>query len=773
MRETMPSPQEVLKKIFGYDQFRPFQEEIIQSVLDRQDTLIIMPTGGGKSLCYQIPALVFENLTVVVSPLISLMKDQVDQLKELGVNAVLLNSSISRKEYRINIEKIVTHQSKLVYLAPETLLKEDILELFSKMKIDAVAVDESHCLSEWGHDFRPEYRQIAVFRKHHPEAVFIALTATATERVREDIQIALKMKNPKIFISSFDRNNLFLQIAPKHNAFQQVSDFLKKFKNQSGIIYCFSREHTEKLTEKLAEKGYSVKAYHAGLSDKERQSNQELFVKDDVQIIVATIAFGMGINKPDVRFVIHYDLPKSVESYYQEIGRAGRDGLPAYCLLLFSYADVHKIKFIIDKKENPEQKTIARKQLNQVLSYCETYSCRRKFLIEYFGERYQKENCEMCDTCTDNKFEKQTDLTIPAKKLVSCIMRTGQKFGIGHVIDVLRGSKAKKIIQYGHDKLSTYNIGNEYSADQWKEIGRQMIEQGFLVQDEEYRTLSVAPKTKDLLKDQIPFLGIVEQTEILPEKKKISDEIYDEELFELLRKTRKIIADEKNIPPYIVFTDRTLIEIAKYYPVSEVQFLSIHGIQSAKLNEYGHIFIPLVKEFVETKETFKKKNLSKENKIEEKSKKMQLLNETIDQKVKTASLLKELSQLADEYETALSEKKKQESKIEALKQKIIEKAEKENLTQIKGSQSEIQVTPYEKILLPDSKDPNQQELIRLLKLKGLYESYSMLNSSLLKSKIKSSEILEEDILKFAEKTTDYKITLKQNKKNSVDPESFF
>ncbi|MGK7370680.1 MAG: RecQ family ATP-dependent DNA helicase, partial [Candidatus Halalkalibacterium sp. M3_1C_030] len=387
-----------LNDVFGYESFRPLQEEVIQQVLNKKDALVIMPTGGGKSLCYQIPAIIFEGLTIVVSPLISLMKDQVEQLHQYGIPAVYLNSSLTPEEYQANIEKLKSGSVDMLYLAPETLLMPKTRELLSGLDIDCFTIDEAHCISEWGHDFRPEYRQLVEVRKDFPNASCLALTATATPRVRQDIKNTLGMKDSETYLASFDRKNLFLKVADKDGPTDQVLDFLYTRKKQSGIIYCFSRRQVDELYVDLKKEGHSVKPYHAGLSEKVRSRNQEAFIRDDVNIIVATIAFGMGINKPDVRFVVHYDMPKNIESYYQQIGRAGRDGLRADCLLLFSYSDTQKIRYFINQKED-EEKKIAEQHLKSLLKFLEATECRRKPLLNYFGEEYEKDECGMCDNC--------------------------------------------------------------------------------------------------------------------------------------------------------------------------------------------------------------------------------------------------------------------------------------------------------------------------------------------------------------------------------------
>ncbi|RPI59521.1 MAG: ATP-dependent DNA helicase RecQ, partial [Ignavibacteriales bacterium] len=420
----MQKAKQILKEIFGYDSFRPLQQEIIESIVNKKDCLVVMPTGGGKSLCYQIPALMFDGLTIVVSPLISLMKDQVEQLRQLGVEAALLNSSLSQKDYNLNFASVKSGKAKLLYLAPESLQKDDISTLIKSVKVDCITVDEAHCISEWGHDFRKDYRQLGNFKKSFSSAVCIGLTATATPRVQDDIMKNLKMNHPQKFIASFNRRNLFLQVIPKREPFQQAVEFLKEHKNQSGIIYCFSRKQVDSLHENLSELGYSTKPYHAGLSDEERNTNQDLFIKDEVQIIIATIAFGMGINKSNVRFVLHYDLPKNLESYYQEIGRSGRDGVRSDCLLLFSYADISKINYFIDQKEDERERLSAKIHLEAMIKYAETEICRRQPLINYFGEVYKIDDCAMCDNCLAEEDESdKTDVTVLAQKLLSTLKR--------------------------------------------------------------------------------------------------------------------------------------------------------------------------------------------------------------------------------------------------------------------------------------------------------------------------------------------------------------
>ena len=597
-QSMMEQANVILKNVFGYEEFRPLQKKIIENVLRRRDTLVIMPTGGGKSLCYQIPALIFEGLTVVVSPLISLMKDQVEQLTELGIKAVVLNSTLSAGEYAENIARIKRNDVKLLYLAPETLLMQKTLTMLSSQQVDCLTIDEAHCISEWGHDFRPEYCQLVEVRNQFPKALCLALTATATPRVQEDIQKSLHFEASNEFIDSFDRKNLFLQIVQKQQPLEQTLEFLKKFPNQSGIIYCLARRRVDELTDALTDTGYSVKPYHAGLSNSERSRNQELFIRDDIQIIVATIAFGMGINKPNVRFVVHYDLPKDIEGYYQQIGRAGRDGLKANCLLLFSYADIQKIKYFINQKQGQEQR-IANIHLNALIGFAETDECRRIPLLRYFGEQYSSAKCGMCDNCLAEK-KTLVDLTIPAQKFLSCVKLTNERFGAGHVIDVLRGSKSSKIGKFTHDKLSTYGIGKEFSKKQWFHLSRQFIQKNLLHQDMKFGSLKLTSNAWDVLRGKAQFFGKLEEKRIdFPQSRKI-ETTYDHALFERLRERRKELADKANVPPYVIFPDKTLIQMAAVLPLSREQLLQIHGVGAVKCEKYGQIFIELLAQYCQT-----------------------------------------------------------------------------------------------------------------------------------------------------------------------------
>jgi len=600
----MNTPESILKSTFGYDTFKPLQREIIANVQARRDTLVIMPTGGGKSLTYQVPALFFDGLTVVVSPLIALMKDQVEQLRALGVSAVFLNSSLAPEEYQQNMDAIKSGQVKLLYVAPETLLTPRIFTLLSASKLDLLAIDEAHCISEWGHDFRPEYRQLVDVRKKFPSAVCMALTATATPRVRTDIKSTLGFAQSNEFLASFNRENLFIEVTPKRDPVAQTLSFLKNFKDQSGIIYCFSRKQVDELAATLNRYGFSARPYHAGLEDADRKRNQEAFIRDDVQIIVATIAFGMGINKPNVRFVIHFDLPKSIESYYQEIGRAGRDGLPAHCLLLYSYADASKIRYFIDQKEEPERSS-SYQHLDAMTRYAEGSTCRRKPLLSYFGETFSQENCGTCDNCSMEE-SALTDITVPAQKFLSCVKRSGERFGAAHVVDILLGSENEKIQKYKHNELSTFGIGKELTKSQWMHIARQLVEKGLLEQEPAYRVLSVTAKGLEMLKSREQVKGQINEAQKSERKgargKAFAESEYDKSLFSLLRNKRKELADAAGVPPYVIFSDKTLVEMSMYFPQERESLLNMSGVGKVKNERYGAEFLAIIREYCRSNE---------------------------------------------------------------------------------------------------------------------------------------------------------------------------
>jgi len=675
------NPSQVLKNVFGYDSFRPLQQQIISNVLNKKDSLVVMPTGGGKSICYQVPALLFEGLTVVISPLISLMKDQVEQLRQLGVKTALLNSSLSPEDYKQNFKDVENNSAKLLYLAPESLVKNDITNLLSNVKVDCLTVDEAHCISEWGHDFRKDYRLLGNFRKKFPEAVCLALTATATPKVQDDIITNLKMKNAEKFIASFNRKNLFLQVIPKRNAYKQTLDFLNEHKDQSGIIYCFSRKQVDNLAEDLSLEGFSVKPYHAGLSDKERNINQDLFIKDEVQIIVATIAFGMGINKSNVRFILHHDLPKNIESYYQEIGRSGRDGVKADCLLLYSYSDISKINYFIDQKEDETERLSAKIHLDAMVKFAESELCRRKTLITYFGESYEEENCGMCDNCLKD-IKELTDITIPAQKFLSAVKRTGEIFGVNYIIDVLLGSDDQRIINNGHHNLSVYGIGKEYGKKQWQTLAHQFIKKELLERNIEFGSLKLSDKAANVLFNNEKVYGIIKEP--VPVSANLKEEqAYDKNLFELLRKKRKELADEYNVPPYVIFSDKTLIEMCITYPVTESSLLEISGIGIRKLENYGGIFLSIIKSYCQRKNInpAHHKNQRRERRIKPDKPKHVLIGESFND----GSSIKEL---AEEYQikeqTVISNLSKFVNEGNKIRREgLVEKLSVDNLTKEK------------------------------------------------------------------------------------------
>ena len=582
----------ILKKTFGYEEFREHQKEIIKTVLNKKNVIAIMPTGSGKSLCYQIPALIFDGLTIVVSPLISLMKDQVLQLKANGIAAIFLNSTLSLEEYSYNVNSLLNKEIKLLYVAPETLIQERTINILKQIKIDLIAVDEAHCISEWGHDFRPEYRKLTDFRKQFPLATTIALTATATPQVQKDIAKNLNIPEAKTFLSSFNRKNLILEVIPKTDAFSQTIEFIQKFKNQSGLIYCFSRKQVDSVASDLQDLGYSALPYHAGLTSLEREKNQEAFIKDEVKIIVATIAFGMGINKPDVRFVLHHDLPKNIESYYQQIGRAGRDGIDSHCRLLFSYGDTAKIKYFLKEKEEKERfKSL--QLLEALVNFCESEVCRRIPLLKYFGEEYKEENCGKCDICLSENIQKQ-DITIEAQKFLSCIKRTNESFGANYIINILRGSKDKNVLNRNHNKLSTYGIGMDLSKKQWQHLSRQLIRKG-VMELGEYNILKLNNKSWEILRGRKTLFGtLFEEKSKMPVTQNIA---YDSELFDILRKIRKELAEEENVPPYIIFGDKTLIDISVFYPQSKDSLMKMSGLGEHKIKKYGKLLLDVIRNY--------------------------------------------------------------------------------------------------------------------------------------------------------------------------------
>ena len=586
-------PLEILTNIFGHEEFRPFQETIINHILKRQDALIVLPTGGGKSLCYQLPALMFDGVTVVVSPLISLMQDQVMQLQNRGIRAAFLNHTVGHTEYVVTMQQVRQREIKLLYLAPETLIRPEILVMLEDSDVACLAIDEAHCISEWGHDFRQEYRQLVSIRERFQNAVCVALTATATPRVQNDIKKLLKFDDGNEFIGSFDRENLFMAVEPKVELLEQTLAFLNRHRGESGIIYCQTKKQVESLCRNLTARRISVRPYHADLDNETRKQNQEAFLKGDIQVIVATIAFGMGIDKADVRFVLHAGLPKEPESYYQEIGRSGRDGLPAECLLLFSYGDVDTINHFINQgAQSEKQGRLERSQT--LISWATSIACRRKVLLTYFGEQYEQENCGMCDNCRKSEMER-IDLTVPAQKFLSCVLRTEELFGEAYIIDVLRGSKQKKILDNRHDSLSTHGIGIEYNKTQWRYLSHQFLQHKILERDAQHGSLRVTQKGWGVLNSKDKFWGFsVESVDILTSE--VSSE-YASELFELLRAERDKIAEVEGVHPNAVFHDKALQAMATYFPTSEESFRVMPGVGPAKTEKYSDTFLPIIRAY--------------------------------------------------------------------------------------------------------------------------------------------------------------------------------
>ena len=584
----------LLKQYFGFASFRPLQEEIIRDSLAGKDVFALLPTGGGKSLCFQLPALAKDGLTVVVSPLIALMKDQVDALQASGIAATFLNSSLNAGESRARLRGLHNGEFKLLYVAPERLMLSGFLSDLQNWNVQLIAVDEAHCISEWGHDFRPEYRQIAELRKRFPKVPFMALTATATEHVREDIVTHLKLREPQTYVASFNRPNLTYRVIAKAGPYDQLVEFLRERRKESGIIYCLSRKGAESVAEKLSRDGIRARPYHAGLTPKERAEHQELFLRDEVKVICATIAFGMGINKPNVRFVVHYDLPKNIEGYYQETGRAGRDGLPGECVLLFSAGDAVKQTTFIDEKTNPQEREIARKQLQQMVHYAEGANCRRVELLAYFGEEFSADNCGACDNCLSPR---QTfDGTLAAQKFLSCVYRIREKsgFGVGlnHVVEVLTGAATEKIRNWGHAQLSTYGIGKEHSRSEWAAIGRELVRLGLLRQTaEKFSTLELTAEGGAALKERRKITLTKPVTKPETKTRHVGEIACDEVLFEQLRMVRKQLADERDVPAYIIFSDVALRQMARNYPQTENDFARISGVGEKKLREFGAAFL--------------------------------------------------------------------------------------------------------------------------------------------------------------------------------------
>ncbi|WP_038248931.1 DNA helicase RecQ [Ghiorsea bivora] len=587
----------VLRDTFGYADFRPNQQAIVDGLIAGKDSFVLMPTGGGKSLCYQIPAMVRDGVAIVVSPLIALMKDQVDALQANGVKAAYYNSSLSSESAKQVLTKLHNHDIDLLYIAPERLLSQDFLMRLNDINIGLFAIDEAHCVSQWGHDFRPEYQRLSMLREHFPQTPFIALTATADEQTRDDIVQVLALQRAEHYISSFDRPNIRYTVLEKHKPFEQLTQFMGKHQGVAGIVYALSRKRVQEVADKLQQQGIRAAAYHAGLNADMRANVQESFLRDELDVVVATVAFGMGIDKPNIRFVVHYDLPKNIEGYYQETGRAGRDGLPAEALLLSGAQDMVTSRRFIEQGNNEAQKRIENYKLNAMIGFSEATVCRRKVLLQYFGEERQ-DDCGNCDVCLNppEVFEATKD----AQKALSCVYRLEQSFGMKYVIDVLRGASHERILSRQHDKLSTYGIGAEYSQEQWSAIFRQLLHRGLLIQDiSNYSVLKLTPAATPVLRGE-QSLELAKprlrskSKEKIKKSAKYADIKYDEVLFEKLRELRKKLAVELDVPPYIVFGDATLVGMAQHKPLTEEAMLEVSGVGQVKLERFGKDFLAVI-----------------------------------------------------------------------------------------------------------------------------------------------------------------------------------
>lgn len=606
----------VLNNYFGFTSFRKGQEHIIENILKGHDVLGIMPTGAGKSLCYQVPALVFEGTTVVISPLISLMKDQVDALEQQGVKAAFINSSLNFKELQTIYDHALSGYYKLIYVAPERLEMDNFQDLLRKMKTALVAVDEAHCISQWGHDFRPSYRKIAAMLTRLPHRPTVAaFTATATPQVKDDIINMLKLDQPQVFVTGFDRENLYYEVEKPPDKTDYLVNFLKKYSQSSGIVYCSTRKTVDSLCDKLTELGYPCTSYHAGLSEKKRLENQEAFIHDQIPIIVATVAFGMGIDKSNIRYVVHYNMPKTLENYYQEAGRAGRDGEAAQCLLLYSPSDIITNKFLIEKGGH-YGRSDDYKKLQEMIDYCHTGNCLRRYILNYFGETHTPGDCNNCSNCLNTVG--LTDVTVEAQKILSCIKRTGERFGSGMVADVLKGSKTSRIMTLGFDKLSTFGLMPEYSKSSINEIIAYLAAQGLIdIKGGQYPVLSLNRASYQWLQsgEALQIKNSLRSKTGSGRKKQkerrvtgqsttgLETKSYSQTLFEELRLLRKEIASAQNVPPFVVFSDATLVDICRKLPASESDLLNVSGIGKHKLEKYGAQFLAAVKEHLQDKKS--------------------------------------------------------------------------------------------------------------------------------------------------------------------------
>jgi ATP-dependent DNA helicase RecQ len=594
----MQAIHETLRTVFGFQTFRPNQENIVKSIVNGQDVFAVMPTGGGKSLCYQLPAKMMKGVAVVISPLISLMKDQVDAAVETGIPAAFMNSSMTAEEIS-GVYRALGHDTiKLLYIAPERFAMAHFLETLKSFPISLFAIDEAHCISEWGHDFRPDYLSLSLIPKVFPDVPVTAFTATATHKVQKDIIKKIGLRNPFIVRASFNRQNLFYEVKPKSKVHSQILEFLKEHKDESGIIYRTTRDSVMETSDFLVSAGFKALPYHAGLSSEERTKNQEAFNRDEAQVIVATIAFGMGIDKSNVRFVVHADLPKNIESYYQETGRAGRDGEPAHCLLYFSRGDIPKIRYFIDQITDDGERSIALEKLNQTVGYASHNVCRRRQLLEFFGEGYPEDNCGTCDICTGSV--EQIDITTDAQMIMSAISRTQQRFGIGHIIDIVTGADTKRVRELKHNEIKTYGAGKHKDKKHWRFLVNELLAQDMIRQEgDPYPVLKLTQKGLDVLYGKEGAKALKREESAAKKKlQRYSEyELYDEALFERLRALRKQIAEEHQVPPYIIFSDRTLHEMCRHFPDTLSDMRGINGVGDVKLERYGEALVRAIKNY--------------------------------------------------------------------------------------------------------------------------------------------------------------------------------
>ncbi|MCI0751114.1 MAG: DNA helicase RecQ [Flammeovirgaceae bacterium] len=642
-----------LKEVFGYAQFRGNQETIIQNLIDGRNTFVIMPTGAGKSLCYQLPALIQEGLAIVISPLIALMKNQVDQLNAYGVNARFLNSTLSKAEITKLKKDCANDEVRLLYVAPESLTKEENIQFLQKIKISFVAIDEAHCISEWGHDFRPEYRKIKTMIGQLGNLPVIALTATATPKVQIDIQKNLQMEEADVFMSSFNRKNLYYEVRPKKETKKQLIKFLRDHKGKSGIIYCLSRKKVEEIAQLLNVNGFKAAPYHAGLDPDVREKNQDDFLNEEVDIICATIAFGMGIDKPDVRFVVHYDVPKSLEGYYQETGRSGRDGLEGICLMFYSHNDLNKLEKF-NKDKTVQERENARVLLQEMEYYAESPVCRRRQLLHYFGEEYDQDNCGMCDNCVHPR--ERFDGTDAVKLVLQAAKQTNERFTLNHLVNVIRGVEDEYVKSYGHFDLDIYGKGGDEEADYWKSVIRQTLIYQFLEKDiENIGVLKVTKRGEEFLKKPYSielakdhdFTTDIEDEEVSSEKAPVNAKSYDEKLFEMLKTLRKKVAKDKDLPPYVIFQDPSLEEMATTYPTTKDELAQVNGVGMGKVNKFGKEFLELIEKYVEENDIETASEVIVKTSVNKSKAKVQIITQ-IDRKI-------DLDEIADSIKMTFEE----------------------------------------------------------------------------------------------------------------------